>query len=124
MAGLQDAFLSTPYADLEPAKVEAPFLLVVDGRIVRGRVDAAYERDGRFEVVDFKTGRTPAEGDPGANAQLDLYAVAVHGFQKLIDQRARDDRKEETVHVNTAGRHIIPAGMSRNSAIILGHVQA
>ncbi|MEY2566050.1 MAG: ATP-dependent helicase UvrD/PcrA [Actinomycetota bacterium] len=76
VAGLQDAFLSTPYAGLEPAKVEAPFLLVVDGRIVRGRVDAAYERDGRFEVVDFKTGRTPAEGDPGANAQLDLYAVA------------------------------------------------
>jgi DNA helicase-2/ATP-dependent DNA helicase PcrA len=62
-AGLQDAFLATPYADLEPVKVEAPFLLVVDGCIVRGRVDAAYERDGRFEVVDFKTGRTPAEGD-------------------------------------------------------------
>jgi RecB family exonuclease len=75
-AGLQDAFLATPYADLEPVKVEAPFLLVVDGCIVRGRVDAAYERDGRFEVVDFKTGRTPAEGDKGAGAQLELYAVA------------------------------------------------
>ncbi|MDQ1374128.1 MAG: ATP-dependent helicase UvrD/PcrA, partial [Actinomycetota bacterium] len=76
VAGLQDSFLASPYAELEPVKVEAPFLLVVDGRIVRGRVDAAYERDGRFEVVDFKTGRTPAAGDPSAYAQLDLYAVA------------------------------------------------
>jgi DNA helicase II / ATP-dependent DNA helicase PcrA len=51
-------------------------VLVIEGKVVRGRVDAAYERDGRFEVVDFKTGRTPAAGDPSASAQLDLYAVA------------------------------------------------
>jgi DNA helicase-2/ATP-dependent DNA helicase PcrA len=76
VAGLQNAFLRSPYAGLEPVKVEAPFVLVVDGRVVRGRVDAAYDRDGRFEVVDFKTGRTPAAGDPSASAQLDLYAVA------------------------------------------------
>jgi DNA helicase-2/ATP-dependent DNA helicase PcrA len=76
VAGLQESFLATPFAVLEPVKVEAPFVLVVDGRVVRGRVDAAYERDGRFEVVDFKTGRTPAAGDPSASAQLDLYAVA------------------------------------------------
>jgi RecB family exonuclease len=76
VAGLQNAFLRSPYAGLEPVKVEAPFVLVIDGRLVRGRVDAAYDRDGRFEVVDFKTGRTPAAGDPSASAQLDLYAVA------------------------------------------------
>ena len=33
-------------------------------------------RDGRTELVDFKTGRAPAEGDPAAELQLDLYAIA------------------------------------------------
>jgi RecB family exonuclease len=75
-AGMQQSFLGSVFADLDPVKVEAPFVLVVDGRVVRGRIDAVYERDGRLELVDFKTGRRPAPGDPGAWAQLDLYAVA------------------------------------------------
>ena len=76
MAALQQSFLGSVYAGLDAGKVEAPFVLVVDGRVVRGRIDAVYERDGRVELVDFKTGRKPAPGDPGAWAQLDLYAVA------------------------------------------------
>jgi DNA helicase-2/ATP-dependent DNA helicase PcrA len=75
-AGLRQSFLDSVFASLEPEKVEAPFLLVVDGRVVRGRIDAVYRRDGRLELVDFKTGRRPAEGDPSATTQLDLYAVA------------------------------------------------
>ena len=51
-------------------------MLVVDGRVVRGRIDAVYLRDGRLDLVDFKTGRRPAAGDPAAWAQLDLYALA------------------------------------------------
>jgi RecB family exonuclease len=35
-----------------------------------------YRHDGLVEVVDFKTGRPPADGDPGAMVQLDTYAVA------------------------------------------------
>jgi hypothetical protein len=75
-AGLRQSFLESVFAPLEPEKVEAPFLLVVDGRVVRGRIDAVYRRDGKLELVDFKTGRRPAEGDPSAFAQLDLYALA------------------------------------------------
>ncbi len=33
---------------------------------MRGRVDAVYERDGRLELVDFKTGRPHADGDGAA----------------------------------------------------------
>jgi DNA helicase-2/ATP-dependent DNA helicase PcrA len=72
----QDSFLATPYADLDPVRVEAPFVLAVAGRLVRGRVDAVYERDGRFEVVDFKTGRPPSAGDPGGRTQIDIYGLA------------------------------------------------
>jgi DNA helicase-2/ATP-dependent DNA helicase PcrA len=76
LAGLQAAFLASPYGALHPRRVEAPFVLAVAGRVVRGRVDAVYQRDGRLDVVDFKTGRPPEDGDPGATVQLDTYAVA------------------------------------------------
>lgn len=75
-AALRDSFLASPFAALDPVKVEAPFVLVVDGRVVRGRLDAAYERDGRLELVDFKTGRRYGPDDPWASVQLDLYALA------------------------------------------------
>ena len=73
---LEASFLRSPFADLDPERVEAPFVLAVAGRLVRGRVDAVYRRDGRVELVDFKTGRRPATGDGGATTQLDLYALA------------------------------------------------
>jgi DNA helicase-2/ATP-dependent DNA helicase PcrA len=57
--------------------MEAPFVLVVSGRAVRGRIDAVYRRAGKLELVDFKTGSPPDDGDPAATTQLDLYAVAV-----------------------------------------------
>ena len=44
--------------------------------MVRGRIDAVYERDGRTELVDFKTGSRPDPGDASARTQLDLYGMA------------------------------------------------
>ncbi|MFI6443175.1 UvrD-helicase domain-containing protein [Kitasatospora sp. NPDC050543] len=78
---LKDAFLRTPYANRTPYRVEAPFQLVLAGRVVRGRIDAVYrERDGvsgrgqvsRYEVVDWKTNREET-ADP---LQLAVYRVA------------------------------------------------
>jgi len=69
---LKDAFLAGPYGGRRPFAVEAPFELPLGGRVVRGRIDAVYElAGGRFEVVDWKTGTTPA--DP---VQLALYRLA------------------------------------------------
>ena len=73
---LKASFLASPYADLDPVRVEAPFELRAGGRAVRGRVDAIYERDGRLELVDFKTGRPPVDRDRAADLQLELYALA------------------------------------------------
>ncbi|MBP0449507.1 ATP-dependent helicase [Kitasatospora sp. RG8] len=78
---LKEAFLRTPYANREPYRVEAPFQLVLAGRVVRGRIDAVYrEGDGRsesggasrYEVVDWKTHREET-ADP---LQLAVYRVA------------------------------------------------
>jgi DNA helicase-2/ATP-dependent DNA helicase PcrA len=72
LSRLKDAFLTTPYAARRPHAIEAPFVLPLAGRVVRGRIDAVYEGDdGRWEVVDWKTGAEPA--DP---LQLAVYRLA------------------------------------------------
>ncbi|HVT76527.1 MAG TPA: 3'-5' exonuclease, partial [Acidimicrobiales bacterium] len=77
VSGLQQSFAASPYAALVPAAVEAPFELLVGGHIIRGRVDGVYAHaEGHVELVDFKTGRPPADGDPSARTQLHVYAVA------------------------------------------------
>ena len=72
LAALQQAFLASPYAARAPHRVEAPFDLPIAGRLVRGRIDAVYDLgDGRWEVVDWKTGTQSA--DP---LQLAVYRLA------------------------------------------------
>jgi DNA helicase-2/ATP-dependent DNA helicase PcrA len=76
LARLQAAFLASPYGGLQPLAVERPFAVSVGEAVVRGRVDALYDREGRLEVVDFKTGNRPCADDRAAGLQLDLYALA------------------------------------------------
>ena len=68
------AFEEGPFADRVPHAVEAPFALVLDGQVVRGRIDAVYEepRRQRFLLVDWKTNRHE-DADP---LQLALYRLA------------------------------------------------
>ncbi len=76
-AALKASFLASPWADLDPEKVEAPFALAAGDHLVRGRIDAVYRRaDGVLELVDFKTGRPTALGDRPATLQLNLYGLA------------------------------------------------
>jgi len=75
-AGLRASFLASAWAGLDPERVEAPFVLAIGGHLVRGRIDAVYQRDGRTELVDFKTGRPATGGDRAAGTQLDLYGLA------------------------------------------------
>jgi DNA helicase-2/ATP-dependent DNA helicase PcrA len=72
LAALQEAFLTSGWASRKPYAVEAPFALPLAGRVVRGRIDAVYDLgDGRWQVVDWKTGRESA--DP---VQLAVYRLA------------------------------------------------
>lgn len=74
--GYLASFDRGPFTALDPVAVEAPFELQVGSVTVRGRIDAIYERDGRIELVDFKTGALPASGDPCHWTQVSVYAVA------------------------------------------------
>ncbi|MDX6220446.1 MAG: ATP-dependent helicase UvrD/PcrA [Frankiales bacterium] len=72
LLALQEAFQAGPWASRKPYAVEAPFSLPLAGRVVRGRIDAVYDLgDGRWQVVDWKTGREAA--DP---VQLAVYRLA------------------------------------------------
>ncbi|WP_380566564.1 UvrD-helicase domain-containing protein [Streptacidiphilus jeojiensis] len=73
LARLKEAFLRTPYATATPYRVEAPFQLLLAGRVVRGRIDAVYRTaDGGFDVVDWKTNQRET-ADP---LQLAVYRLA------------------------------------------------
>jgi DNA helicase-2/ATP-dependent DNA helicase PcrA len=79
LAALQQAFLDGPYASRRPLAVEAPFQMLLGEHAIAGRIDAVYGPNGtgdlpddvRYEVVDWKTGRHPAD-----ELQLALYRVA------------------------------------------------
>jgi DNA helicase-2/ATP-dependent DNA helicase PcrA len=72
LEALKDAFLASPYGNRPPVAVEAPFELLLGGRAVRGRIDAVYDLGGgRYEVVDWKTGRETADA-----VQLAVYRLA------------------------------------------------
>jgi len=78
LSSLQEAFLASEWAARSPVAVEVPFSAVVAGIVVRGRMDAVFSVDSRYEVVDWKTGAAPtAPAEAAAVAvQLAAYRVA------------------------------------------------
>ncbi|ODB81163.1 MULTISPECIES: ATP-dependent helicase [Micromonospora] len=75
---LQERFLASEWADRVPVEVEVPFATVVAGVVIRGRMDAVFARPGgRYDVVDWKTGRQPTGREADAAAvQLAVYRLA------------------------------------------------
>jgi DNA helicase-2/ATP-dependent DNA helicase PcrA len=87
LKGLKDAWLASNWSGREPIEVEFPFEVVIDGTLLRGRIDAIYpdhQGSNRIEVVDWKTGRVKG-GDDLAEAatQLAAYRLAA---AKLFDR--------------------------------------
>jgi DNA helicase-2/ATP-dependent DNA helicase PcrA len=74
LATLQRRFLASEWATRTPLAVEVPFVTVLAGVVVRGRMDAVFaEPDGGLRVVDWKTGRQPT-GDAARSAAVQLAA--------------------------------------------------
>ncbi|TQN30484.1 DNA helicase-2/ATP-dependent DNA helicase PcrA [Haloactinospora alba] len=77
---LQRRFEESEWAGLTPLDVEVPFETIIGDRLVRGRMDAVFHDSGsgRYDVVDWKTGRAPAnERERSAVAvQLAAYRSA------------------------------------------------
>ncbi len=57
---------------------EKPFSITLEGVTLKGRMDAVFENNGAWEVVDFKTGPVPADAAlVRGDLQLRLYSLAV-----------------------------------------------
>ena len=74
---LCDAFAAGRFGGTVPYAIEAPFSIWIGGRLIRGRIDAVYQRspesrDTEFQVVDWKTGHAE-NADP---LQLAIYRLA------------------------------------------------
>ncbi|WP_350271678.1 ATP-dependent DNA helicase [Frondihabitans sucicola] len=59
LAELQATFEASEWATLEPVDVELEIHLPLGRRTVICKIDAVFERNGRFQVVDWKTGKAP-----------------------------------------------------------------
>jgi DNA helicase-2/ATP-dependent DNA helicase PcrA len=84
---LKDAFERSRWADRTPIAVEVGFEMSFGARVVRGRMDAVFqEPDGRFLVVDWKTGRPPSGKEAEAKSlQLALYRLAWASLRGIPD---------------------------------------
>ncbi|GGI72759.1 ATP-dependent DNA helicase [Pseudarthrobacter scleromae] len=71
-------FRSSPWAHRSPAFVEVPVETRVGEVVVRGRIDAVFQdADGRWDLVDWKTGRRPSGTQLRTRAvQLAVYRLA------------------------------------------------
>ncbi len=89
LAALQEAFLASDWAHRTPVEVEAPFELLLDGVLLRGRADAVFEDDDGLDVVDWKTGAPPTSAaDLAAKAvQLAAYRLAWSRLRGLPVER-------------------------------------
>jgi DNA helicase-2/ATP-dependent DNA helicase PcrA len=86
---LRERFLASEWADRTPVRLEVPFATVVAGVVLRGRIDAVFQSpDGSYDVVDWKTGRPPADGGPTA-VQLAAYRLAWAALAGVPVERVR-----------------------------------
>ncbi|WP_210479352.1 ATP-dependent DNA helicase [Naasia sp. SYSU D00948] len=78
LEALQRTFERSPWADLRPEAVELEIHLPFADRIVVCKMDAVFERNGRWEIVDWKTGRAPKDAADleQKQFQLALYRLA------------------------------------------------
>ncbi|GLZ81949.1 ATP-dependent DNA helicase [Actinorhabdospora filicis] len=91
---LKSAFTESRWAARGPVAVEVPFVTMVGGVPVRGRIDAVFEsRDEEFdfEVVDWKTGRPPRslEARRVAAVQLAAYRRAWAQLRGIEEEKVR-----------------------------------
>ena len=100
LLALQDAFRASEWWGRTPTEIEFPFDMVVEGVLLRGRVDAVFvDADSTVQVVDWKTGARPsgAEADTVA-VQLAAYRLAWHTLTGTPLHRIR------------AAFHYVPSG--------------
>ena len=75
---LQKAWLASDWSVKNPIDIEVGFETMIDQTLIRGRIDAVYQRGvDQYEVVDWKTGKVKDGSDlENAAIQLAMYRLA------------------------------------------------
>ncbi|RDI68820.1 ATP-dependent helicase [Nocardia pseudobrasiliensis] len=102
---LQEAFLSSPWANRNPVEVEVAFETSLAGTLIRGRMDAVFaEPGGRWLVVDWKTGAEPTRAEERAvSMQLAVYRLA---WARLMAARTGADETETLERIGAAFHYV------------------
>jgi DNA helicase-2/ATP-dependent DNA helicase PcrA len=107
---LIERFEKGPFADRVPARIEAPFALVLAGQVVRGRIDAVYaEPDGRWLVVDWKTNREQSAD----SLQLAIYRLAWADLAGVPVESV-----DAAFHYVRSGETVRPSGLVTREQIV------
>jgi DNA helicase-2/ATP-dependent DNA helicase PcrA len=69
---MKQAFIESTWAKLEPLALEWPFEISIEGRSLRGRIDAVFKDGEDILLIDWKTGQI----DKSDNLQLGWYRHA------------------------------------------------
>jgi DNA helicase-2/ATP-dependent DNA helicase PcrA len=86
LRALCDRFTTGRYGERVPHRLEVPFVLLLAGTAIRGRIDAVFRSEDPaydWQVVDWKTGRAETT-DPG---QLALYRRAWADLAGIPEER-------------------------------------
>jgi DNA helicase II / ATP-dependent DNA helicase PcrA len=71
-------FLGSRFSGMKPSAIEQQIEFVLGGVVVVCKLDAVFESGGLYEVVDWKSGKTPGPADLAARSiQLALYRIAL-----------------------------------------------
>ena len=77
-------FMNSPFADMKPIAVELPFEFALAGTIVVCKLDAVFETDGGYKIVDWKSGKTPKDAElKFRSIQLALYRIGLARLFKV-----------------------------------------
>jgi DNA helicase-2/ATP-dependent DNA helicase PcrA len=111
-AELRAAFEASEWAARTPAEIEVPFEIVLDGTVIRGRMDAVFgDDDTGWTVVDWKTGAVP-DGPLARSAAVQLAAY------RLAWGRLRGIPDGDLARVR-AVFHYVPAGITVEPTALL-----
>jgi DNA helicase-2/ATP-dependent DNA helicase PcrA len=106
---LQDQWMASEWGSRTPLSVEEGFETVIEGILLRGRIDAVYKiSEDRYEVVDWKTGKVKSGEDLAfAAIQLAMYRLAYSKLHAIPLENI------------SAAFHYIPSNMTVRPADIM-----
>lgn len=115
-----DNFFRQANTDNLPIALEDIFWVkVTDDLSVNGKIDRVDFSNGRYEIIDYKTGKTGNQKDADKSLQLTIYALAALGKYKgispdnlllgfyYLDENVKIKTKRTTAQLEAAKKEII-----------------